>query len=109
MAKKFNNLKKDMSYSRKKKIDAKIEQALEEMTLSELRQNMAVSQESLADVLDTKQSSISKIEHRGDMLLSTLYEYIEGLGGELEIRANFSGISVKIDQSGYLNNQSTQN
>ncbi len=35
------------------------------------------------------QAAISRMERRTDLLLSTLRQYIEGLGGQLELRAVF--------------------
>jgi DNA-binding XRE family transcriptional regulator len=70
----------------------------EELTLRDLRKAHQMTQEKLAAVLGVKQESVSKLEMRSDMLLSTLREYIEALGGELEIRATFPGrppVSIK--------------
>ena len=43
---------------------------------------------------------VSKIEHRSDICVSTLAEYIEALGGRLEIRAVFPDREVVINQFG---------
>jgi transcriptional regulator with XRE-family HTH domain len=61
----------------------------EEMGLQELRKAIRKSQEQLAKTLNVKQGEVSKIEHRTDMYVSTLRNYIEGLGGKLEITASF--------------------
>jgi transcriptional regulator with XRE-family HTH domain len=71
---------------------------LAEMPLQELRQAYQMSQESLAKVLGAKQAAISKLEHRTDMYISTLRDYIEAMGGELEIVARFPDGAVKISQ-----------
>jgi transcriptional regulator with XRE-family HTH domain len=63
----------------------------EELTLRDLRKAHQMTQEKLAAVLGVKQESVSNLEKRSDMLLSTLREYVEALGGELEIRAIFPG------------------
>jgi hypothetical protein len=44
------------------------------------------------------QGEVSKIEHRSDVCVSTLAEYIEALGGRLEIRAVFKDREVRITQ-----------
>ena len=52
----------------------------------------------LAETLGVNQGEISKIEHRADLYLSTLAEYVEALGGRLEIRAVFADREVRITQ-----------
>jgi transcriptional regulator with XRE-family HTH domain len=71
---------------------------LREMPLQELRQARQMSQEALAAALDTSQSSISKLERRVDVYVSTLRRYIESMGGELDIIARFPDGSVRINQ-----------
>jgi hypothetical protein len=39
-----------------------------------------------------------KVEHRSDIRISTLAEYIEAMGGRLEIRAVFKDLEVRITQ-----------
>jgi hypothetical protein len=47
------------------------------------------------------QSNISQMEKRPDSLISTLSQYIEALGGKLEIHAKFpDGQDVEIKQFG---------
>ncbi len=56
-----------------------------------------MSKEKLAEELNIKQSSVSKIEHRTDIYVSTLRSYIEALGGELNIIAKFPEGQVRIN------------
>jgi len=63
----------------------------EELTLRELRKSREMSQKKLAAVLGVTQMSVSNFEKRSNMRLSTLREYVEALGGELQLRAIFSG------------------
>jgi predicted transcriptional regulator len=58
---------------------------LEKLTLRELRQGLALTQQEVADKADMTQSELSRLESRGDLRLSTLRRYVEALGGELEI------------------------
>jgi len=58
-------------------------------TLQELRKAQELTQIRMAEILDTKQGSISKIEKRSDMKLSTLQNYIEAMGGSLELTVSF--------------------
>lgn len=60
-----------------------------EHTLGELRRARKITQDELVRLLATTQPNISRIEHSGEMELSTLRGYIEALGGRLEISAVF--------------------
>ena len=51
--------------------------------LAELRQRRGVKQ---SDIPVFSQTAISKLERRKDMKLSTLIDYVEGIGMGLEIR-----------------------
>lgn len=97
MTKPFKNLINKMSPDAQKRIKAKTNVMLQEMLLNELRQARAMSQERLAEELNIKQSSVSKIEHRTDIYVSTLRSYIEALGGELNIIAKFPEGQIKIN------------
>src|SRR5687767_6467478 len=61
----------------------------EELSLQELRKAMAVTQVQVAKSLGKRQDEISRIEQRGDLLLSTLRDYVQSLGGELELLCTF--------------------
>jgi hypothetical protein len=50
----------------------------------------------LAKNLNVKQAEISKIENRADMLMSTLRNFIQAMGGELEVRAVFPDRAIEI-------------
>ena len=63
--------------------------AAELATLKDLRQAMQKTQVDLAAALHIGQDSVSRLEKRSDMLLSTLRGYIESMGGRLEIVARF--------------------
>ncbi len=71
---------------------------ISEMGLAELREAMDLTQESLADTLHVKQASISKMERRSDMYISTLSKIIEAMGGELQIIAKMPNGRVQIRQ-----------
>jgi hypothetical protein len=61
----------------------------EEMTLRELRRSLALTQVNVARTLNKGQHEISRIEQRGDMLLSTLSSFVQAMGGELELICRF--------------------
>lgn len=61
----------------------------EELTLRELRRIHDLTQAQLAERLGIEQDSISRMERRTDILLSTMGEYIEAMGGKLRLIAEF--------------------
>ena len=63
----------------------------QELTLRELRKALDMTQNALADELKIGQDTVSRLERRTDMLLSTLSEYVNALGGRLELNVEFPG------------------
>ena len=59
--------------------------------LARIRAERQVTQVELAARLDRSQGNISELERRSDVYLSSLREYVEALGGELEVNAVFDG------------------
>jgi transcriptional regulator with XRE-family HTH domain len=53
--------------------------------LSEIRREAGVTQAEMAARLRTTQGSVSQLERRGDVLVSTLSEYLIALGAEARI------------------------
>ncbi len=98
MAKRFSELRAKMSPEALEKAAGLSQAMLDEMPLQELRRARALSQEQLARTLGIKQASVSKLERRTDMYIQTLRNYIEAVGGQLEITAKFPDGKVKINQ-----------
>jgi transcriptional regulator with XRE-family HTH domain len=61
----------------------------EEMTLRDLRKALALTQETMAELLQIRQENVSRIERRTDLLISTLRGYVEAMGGELNLVVEF--------------------
>jgi hypothetical protein len=99
MARKFEELRAKMSPDRRRRNKAETTKKLLDLTLQELRQNVAsLNQEELAEILQVTQGYVSRLERQDDMLLSRLYAYVEALGGDVEIRARFPDQEVRITQ-----------
>jgi transcriptional regulator with XRE-family HTH domain len=87
-----------MPGERRREIAKRVRQTLESMPLDELRRAREMTQAKLAETLGVNQREVSKIEHRTDVYISTLAEYVEALGGRLEIRTVFPDREMRISQ-----------
>ncbi|MCK5058249.1 MAG: XRE family transcriptional regulator [Candidatus Aminicenantes bacterium] len=67
-----------------KRAKREAEKEIFQIRLSELRKKMRIRQE---DVMDFSQSSVSKLEARKDIKVSTLVEYLKNIGMGVEIKA----------------------
>lgn len=71
---------------RRERIEARYRELKQEVEgLRELREIAGKAQLDVAAALHIKQPSVSKIEKQTDMYLSTLRNYIEAIGGKLEL------------------------
>ena len=61
----------------------------EEMSLRDLRKARDRTQARVAQELGVNQESVSRLEKRADLLLSTLNGYVEAMGGRLTLVAEF--------------------
>jgi hypothetical protein len=71
---------------RQERIEARFLELKHEVeSLRELRLAAGKAQAEIASALNIKQPSVSKIEKQADMYLSTLRNYVEAVGGELDL------------------------
>ncbi len=98
MAKPYSKLREGMSPERRARNEAEARKMLEAMPLHGLRQARRMSQQTLASNLGIAQGSVSKMERRTDMYISTLRSYIEAMGGALVIQAHLPEGVVPIEQ-----------
>lgn len=90
MAKTLKEKMDSLSPSRRKKIEVRTAELIaEEKSLRDLRRALTLTQEHMAEVLGIGQESVSRLEKRSDLLLSTLRTYIKAMGGELRLVAEF--------------------
>jgi transcriptional regulator with XRE-family HTH domain len=85
----FSQLRNQITPNRQKNNQLRAKAELVNLALQELRQSLNVTQQELATRLEITQPALSKLEHQGDMHLSTLYRVIECLGGELKLVVSF--------------------
>ena len=92
MATNVRDTLKGLSPTRRKKIEARAATLIaEEMSLRDLRHALTLTQERMAEALGIGQDGVSRLEKRSDLLLSTLRTYIEAMGGQLSLIAEFPG------------------
>lgn len=66
--------------------------------LADIRKASSLTQQQMAELLGTDQGTVSKIEHRGDLLLSTLREYLTATGAvHPKIVAERDGVEISLE------------
>jgi DNA-binding XRE family transcriptional regulator len=99
-ARNFNELRMKMPLESRARVEERVKATLANMALDQLRAARELTQENLAQIFGVSQGSISRLEHRTDMYVSTLAKFIEAMGGQLEIRAVFPDGAVRINRFG---------
>jgi DNA-binding XRE family transcriptional regulator len=90
MAVNVNEKIKKLSPAQRKKVEARAAELIaEEMTLRELRKARKLTQVRMAKALGVTQDSVSRLEKRSDLLLSTLRKTVQAMGGNLSLVAEF--------------------
>jgi hypothetical protein len=69
---------------------------LAKMELAELREALQVRQTELAKKMKTTQVAVSRLERRPNLMLSSISNYIEALGGTLELRAVLPNRTIRL-------------
>lgn len=90
MSRNVNDIIRTLSYAQRKKVEARAAELIaEELTLQELRRARKLTQVSVAKALGITQDSVSRLEKRSDILLSTLRKTVRVMGGNLSLVAEF--------------------
>jgi hypothetical protein len=90
MSKNVDDIIRKLTPTQRKKIEARAAQLIaEEMTLRQLRQACKLTQQKVAKSLRIGQEGVSKIERRSDLLISTLRDYVQAMGGQLSLVVEF--------------------
>ena len=84
--KKLDDLIASLPKDRQARVQARV---MELTTLKDLRLAAQQTQVQMAAALGVRQDTISRLEKRSDMLLSTMRQYVESMGGQLELVAKF--------------------
>jgi len=80
----FSEAEKVMSKESIEKANNKAQKSILKLKLADLRKQKGINQ---TDIEGFSQTSISRIESRDDIKISTLVEYVHALGMEVEIKA----------------------
>ncbi len=92
MAKSLAEMKAGLSPERLERVNARVnELELEHQTLMMLRKAHGLTQKQLANQLGVDQGVISRQESQSDMMLSTLGNFVQAIGGTIDLVAKFPG------------------
>ena len=90
MAKNIDDIIRKLTAAQRKKLEVRVAELIaDEMTLGELRRARKLTQVKIARKLGITQDSVSRLEKRSDLLLSTLRNSVEAMGGHLSLVAEF--------------------
>jgi DNA-binding XRE family transcriptional regulator len=98
MAHKWSEIRRKLSPEREEETRQYVKAVVQAVTLNQLREARSLTQANLASVLGVNQGSVSKMEKRADMYVSTLRNFIQAMGGQLQIKAVFPEGEVEIEQ-----------
>jgi DNA-binding XRE family transcriptional regulator len=79
-----------LNSAQRKKVESRAAELIaEEMSLRDLRKARRLTQARVAKTLGVTQDSVSRLEKRSDLLLSTLRKTVKAMGGDMRIVAEF--------------------
>jgi DNA-binding XRE family transcriptional regulator len=85
-----NEVVRKLSPAERKKVEDRAAEIIaEEMSLRDLRKARKLTQARVAKALGITQDSVSRLEKRSDLLISTLRKTVKAMGGNLRIVAEF--------------------
>jgi transcriptional regulator with XRE-family HTH domain len=86
----INDKIRTLSPARQRRIEARAAELIaEEMSLRDLRKARKLTQVRLAEMLGVNQDSVSRLEKRSDLLVSTLRKTVKAMGGDVRIVVDF--------------------
>jgi transcriptional regulator with XRE-family HTH domain len=92
----WKDLQHKMGTVRRKQLRREVEQEILDMDLRGLRELAGKTQKDMAILVEQTQGQVSETERRSDHRLSTLRKYVEALGGEIEVVANFGDKRIRL-------------
>jgi DNA-binding transcriptional regulator YiaG len=98
MARNFRELVARMSPESQARAAAAAEKLRKELPLVEVRRQLNLSQQALAERMGVSRASVSRFERQSGVQLRNLRRIVEAMGGELEITARFPDGEIRLDQ-----------
>jgi DNA-binding XRE family transcriptional regulator len=98
MAHNWKDIRRKLSPQQEEETRQYVKSVVESVSLNQLREARSLTQANLASILGINQGSVSKMEKRTDMYISTLRSFIQAMGGQLQIKAVFPEGEVQIEQ-----------
>jgi DNA-binding XRE family transcriptional regulator len=98
MAHNWRDIRRTLSPEQEEATRQYVKSVVEAVSLNQLREARSLTQANLASILGINQGSVSKMEKRTDMYISTLRSFIQAMGGQLQIKAVFPDGEVQIEQ-----------
>ena len=98
MAHNWREIRRTLSPEQEEATRQYVKSVMEAVSLNQLREARSLTQANLASILGINQGSVSKMEKRTDMYVSTLRSFIQAMGGQLQIKAVFPEGEVQIEQ-----------
>jgi transcriptional regulator with XRE-family HTH domain len=85
-----NEIIRKLSPAERRKVEERAADLIaEEMSLRDLRKARKLTQARVAKTLGITQDSVSRLEKRSDLLISTLRKTVRAMGGDVRIFAEF--------------------
>ena len=98
MAHNWRDIRRKLSPEQEEETRRYVKSVVQAASLNQLREARSLTQANLARILGVNQGSVSKMEKRTDMYVSTLRGFIQAMGGQLQIKAVFPEGEVEIEQ-----------
>jgi ribosome-binding protein aMBF1 (putative translation factor) len=98
MARKWSELFAQLSPERQARAKAAAERMRRELPLVEVRRQLNLSQQALAERMGVSRSHVSRFERQSGTHLRDLRRLVEAMGGELEITARFPDGQIRLDR-----------
>ena len=91
-----------LSPERREKIAERTKQLIaEEYALRRIREARGLTQVRIAELMHIRQDSVSRLESRSDLLLSTPKSYVQAMGGSLRLTVEFpDGVGAELSSLG---------
>ena len=93
---KFRELYGKMSGRARTDVEKRVQLSLREMPLYELRAARRLTEQQLAQMSGLSQEAVHEMGENTDAYLKTLENFVEAMGGHLEINAVFNGGKIKL-------------